>query len=103
MPAPHTPKEHPVANQPTRRQLTYLKCLADRSGQTFTYPHTAAEASREINRLKRAKSTSRTERYVERKAVADQIATGPVRYATRVREDEIAGRGSSATWTQNRE
>jgi hypothetical protein len=92
-----------VANKPTSRQLSYLKSLADRSGQTFTYPHTAAEASNEINRLKGATATSRTERYVERKAIADQIATGPVHDATRVREDEIAGRGSSATWTQNRE
>jgi hypothetical protein len=103
MPAPQTPQEHQVANKPSSRQLSYLKSLADRSGQTFTYPHTAAEASREINRLKGVKATSRTERYLERKAIADQIATGPVHDATRVREDEIAGRGSSATWTQNRE
>jgi hypothetical protein len=92
-----------VANKPTSRQLSYLQSLADRSGQTFTYPHTAAEASREINRLKGVMATSRTERYIERKAIVDQIATGPIHDATRVREDEIAGRGSSATWTQNRE
>jgi hypothetical protein len=104
MPAPHTPKEVPVPVKPaTPRQLSYLKQLADRCGQTFTYPHTAAQASREIQRLKLAKATSRTERYHERKQVADQIATGPIHDATRVHQDEISGHGSSATWTQNRD
>jgi hypothetical protein len=104
MPAPHTPKETPVPTKPASpRQLSYLKSLADRCGQTFTYPHTAAQASREIQRIKLTKATSRTERYHERKAIADKIATGPVHDATRVHEDEISGRGSSATWTQNRD
>ena len=85
------------------RQLSYLKSLADRCGQTFTYPHTAAEASREIQRLKLAKASSRTERYLERKAIADQIATGPAHDDSRVRANEISGHGSSATWTQNRD
>jgi hypothetical protein len=88
--------------KPTSRQLTYLKSLADRTGQTFTYPQTSRQASAEINRLKHAKPSSRTERYVERKLIADQIATGPLD-AARVRDDEIHGRGSSATWIQNRE
>ena len=102
MPAPHTPKEPLVPTKPASpRQLSYLKHLADRCGQTFTYPHTAAQASREIQRLKPARATSRTELYHERKAIADQIATGPVHDATRVQEDEISGRGTSATWTQN--
>jgi hypothetical protein len=88
--------------KPTRRQLSYLKALADRTGQTFTYPQTSQQASAEINRLKKAKPSSRSERYVERKLIADQIAAGPIDSA-RVREDEIAGRGSSATWVHNRE
>jgi hypothetical protein len=104
MSTPRTPKETSVPTRPaTPRQLSYLKSLATRCGQTFTYPHTAAEAGREINRLKTATATSRTERYVERKAIADQIATGPIHDATRVQEDEISGRGRSATWTQNRD
>jgi hypothetical protein len=89
-------------SKPTSRQLAYLKSLADRTGQTFTYPKTSRQASAEINRLKQAKPSSRTERYVERKLIADQIATGPLD-AARVREDEIHGRGSSATWMHNRE
>jgi hypothetical protein len=91
-----------TTSKPTSRQLAYLKSLADRTGQTFTYPKTSRQASAEINRLKQTKPSSRTERYVERKLIADQIATGPLD-AARVREDEIHGRGSSATWIHNRE
>jgi hypothetical protein len=88
--------------KPTSRQLAYLKSLADRSGQTFTYPQTSRQASAEINRLTHTQPSTRTERYVERKLIADQIATGPLD-AARVRDDEIHGRGSSATWMHNRE
>ena len=88
--------------QATPRQLSYLKSLANRAGQTFTYPKTAAQASAEINRLKNTRPSSRTERRVEHKLIADQIQAGPLD-AARVREPEISGRGSSATWVQNRE
>ena len=91
-----------TAGKPTSRQLAYLKNLANRAGQTFTYPQTSRQASAEINRLKHAQPSSRSERYVERKLIADQIATGPLD-AARVREDEISGRGSSTTWMHNRE
>jgi hypothetical protein len=103
MPAPHHPEATmPATRKPTTRQLAYLKALAERTGQTFAYPTTMADASAGINRLKQAQPSNRTERYVERKLIADQIATGPLD-AARVREDEISGRGSSATWMHNRE
>lgn len=89
-----------MPNKPTARQLSSLKSLAERTGQTFTYPHTAAQASREIDRLKHPKASSRTERYIDRKQI-DQIATGPAE-AARVRDDEISGHGSGATWAPNR-
>ena len=38
-------------SQPTSRQLQYLRSLAERTGQTFTYPQTGAQASAEIQRL----------------------------------------------------
>ena len=38
--------------KPTPKQLRYLKRLAERTGGTFAYPQTKAEASREIERLK---------------------------------------------------
>jgi hypothetical protein len=88
--------------KPTGRQLSYLKSLADRTGQTFTYRQTSRQASQEINRLMHIQPNTRTERYVERKLIADQIATGPLD-AARVRDDEIHGRGSSATWMHNRD
>ena len=87
--------------RPTPRQLSYLKSLAERTGQTFTYPVTSGDASREIARLKNTRPSSRTERRIERKLIADQIAAGPAD-AARVRDDEISGHGSSATWLQNR-
>jgi hypothetical protein len=91
-----------TTDKPTSRQLSYLKSLANRTGQTFTYPQTSRQANAEINRLKHTHPTTRTERYVERKLIADQIATGPMD-AARVREDEISGSGSSATWMHNRD
>jgi hypothetical protein len=91
-----------VANKPTPRQLRYLKQLAEHTGQTFTYPHTFTEAGREIDRLKAIRPESRAERRIERKQIADQLATGPEDCA-RVRDDEISGRGSSATWAHNRD
>ena len=57
----------------------------NRTGQTFTYPATSRDASREIARLKNTRPSSRTERRIERKLIADQIAAGPVD-AARVRE-----------------
>jgi hypothetical protein len=88
--------------KPTSRQLSYLRSLANRTGQTFTYPQTSRQASAEINRLKHTPPSTRTERYVERKLIADQIAAGPLD-AARVRDDEISGRGSTATWMHNRD
>ena len=89
-----------MATKPTARQLRYLRSLAQRTGQTFTYPHTAAEASREIDRLKRARPSSLAELEIERE-IADAVAVGE-RDAARVRADEIDGYGSSATWAHHR-
>jgi hypothetical protein len=102
MPTPHHTDHLQAAKQPTRRQLAYLKVLADRAGQTFTYPISREEASLQINRLKRAQPGTRTEQRAERKLIADAIATGPVD-STRVTDDELAGYGSTATWAQNQQ
>jgi len=84
--------------QATPRQLSYLKSLANRAGQTFTYPKTAAQASAEINRLKHTRPSTQTERHIEHKLIADQIQAGPLDSA-RVRDDEISGRGSNCRWS----
>jgi hypothetical protein len=52
--------------RPTARQLSYLKALAERAGQTFAYPRSAADASREIGRLKAARPSTRADRKLER-------------------------------------
>jgi len=38
----------PTTDQPTPRQLRYLRTLAGQAGQTFTTPHTRRHASAEI-------------------------------------------------------
>jgi hypothetical protein len=92
----NTPK---LVDRPTRRQLAYLRSLASRTGQTFAYPRTRREGSREIQRLERARSSTRVERSIERKDIADAIARGPDDDAA-VRLDEVAGFGSTATWKE---
>jgi hypothetical protein len=87
--------------KPTTRQLSYLRSLAERTGQTFSYPNTRARASAEIRRLKGVAPQSAGQRRYERKLIADQVATGLSN--TGVAEDEIAGHGSEATWRQNRQ
>jgi hypothetical protein len=89
------------SRKPTTGQLAYLKALAHRTGHTFTYPTTLADASAEITRLRSATPSSRPERRIEHKLIADQMQAGSGD-ATRVRDDEIAGRGADATWAHHR-
>ena len=54
---------HPEAPvEPTAKQLALLRALAQRTGETFAYPRTRAQASSEIRRLQQRKPSSRTER-----------------------------------------
>ena len=87
-------------SHPTSRQLQYLRSLADRTGRTFTYPKTGAQASAEIQRLKGTTPQSTGERRYERKLIADQVATGLNN--TAVHADETTGYGSDAAWRQHR-
>ena len=88
-----------MAAKPTRRQLNYLRALANRTGQTFTYPTTSAEASAEIERLKGTAPSSHVEVRIERKQIADAIAHGP-EDAARVQPGEVTGYGSNCRWSQ---
>ena len=47
-----------MSAKPTTRQLNYLRSLANRTGQTFAYPQTIAQASAEIERLTHARSST---------------------------------------------
>jgi hypothetical protein len=77
---------------PTQSQLRYLRLLAQRTETTFVYPTTRAQASREIERLRRRPAPLRVPR-IEREPDEE-----PETYATAVRDHEVRGRGSSAAW-----
>lgn len=83
--------------KPTRKQLNYLRALAQRTGQTFAYPQTMEDASNEIDRLKGVKATPRSDRRRELRDIQDDLATGRGD-AARVRDNELSGYGSTATW-----
>ncbi|MFL5844330.1 MAG: hypothetical protein ACJ762_06520 [Solirubrobacteraceae bacterium] len=84
--------------RPTPKQLAFLRTLAARTGETFTYPQTAAQASAEIDRLKQRRPSSRIEQRLDRDAISTALADRP-HDATRIREDETTGHGSTAAWT----
>ena len=87
------------AARPTRKQLSYLRRLAEQTGTTFTPPATRAQASHEIERLKARPSTPAAERRRERRAVQDAMASrGP---ASSVRREETSGYGSNCRWSRD--
>jgi hypothetical protein len=83
-------------NAPTKRQLSYLRSLASERGESFTYPETAAEASREIKRLLGRERDSYSVRRLEREQISRDMAVRGD--AASVRESETTGYGSSARW-----
>jgi hypothetical protein len=85
---------------PSARQLNYLKALANRTGQTFTYPKTSRAASAEIQRLKTVRPSSRTERERERIDLAAEQAARDANCDVPVDPSEIEGYGSTAAWSQ---
>ena len=83
--------------RPTGNQLAYLKSLATRTGQTFAWPQTRAQASREIRRLKSLPATE------ERPGDFDLDAERAAREANAdvpIQDFEIAGFGSTASWSR---
>jgi Protein of unknown function (DUF3072) len=98
----HVPRAEPYVpdydDRPSAKQLSYLRTLADRTGQTFAYPHTCAQASAEIRRLKAATPSTRLERALERREISDAIARGPENAASVDLDRDVGGYGSTATW-----
>jgi hypothetical protein len=84
------------SDPPTRTQLNRLRRLAELKGQSFAYPTTRAEASKEIQRLDRASFSNSAERAIERREIVRD--DHPLLSAARVFDDEIDGYGSSARW-----
>jgi hypothetical protein len=83
--------------KPTSKQLSYLRALALRAGQTFTPPATRAAASREINRLRNAAPGSRQQCGDERREIAQDLARGHGTNAA-VQPQETTGYSSTARW-----
>jgi hypothetical protein len=85
-------------NKPaSQKQLAFLRRLAAERGQSFAYPRTSAEASEEIRRLKGGPKLSSADRRREDRVVREAMAGRGD--AARVREEELAGYGSTAGWT----
>jgi len=85
---------------PSARQLNYLRALAIRTGQTFTYPKTGRDASRQIQRLRTVQPSSRIELEIERLDLAAEQAAREANCDVPVDLSEISGYGSNATWSQ---
>ena len=92
------PNHSAEAVEPTAKQLAFLRALAQRTGETFTYPRTRAEASSEIRRLQERKPSSRVERFLDRRDVARDMQTGAGE-AVRFGDDEVQGYGSNCQWS----
>ena len=83
--------------KPTPKQLAYLKGLAAKTGTTFAYPQTSAQASAEIKRLQQQPRSGAGDARRERRAVQHDLQTRPDD-ATAIRARDTRGYGSSARW-----
>jgi hypothetical protein len=91
----------PPSRRPTARQQRYLRQLALQRGISFTPPRTRREASWLIDELRHRPLEPAAERRREIRAVQADLARGRGD-AARVREGEITGYGSTATWKRGR-
>jgi hypothetical protein len=85
---------------PSARQLNYLRALANRTGQTFTYPKTSRDASRQIQRLRTVQPSSRIELEIERLDLAAEQAARDANCDVPIHRSEIEGYGSNCRWSQ---
>jgi hypothetical protein len=95
-----TPASSPGEERPTSRQLAYLRTLAQRTGQTFSWPTTRSAASREIRRLETVPSITQVDREMERHDWAAEAAAREANCDVPIRPHELDGYGSSTTWSQ---
>jgi hypothetical protein len=87
---------HPHS-KPSKKTMKYLRDLATATGRSFAYPATQRDASKEIEKLKKFKRTSWTDRRRETRDVQRDMASGRGGAAA-VRDDELSGYGSAASW-----
>jgi hypothetical protein len=101
MPHHHQAPAHSPERPPTPRQQRYIRDLAVKRGRSFTPPKTFAEASKLIDELKGQRSDSISDRRREVKGVRADMMDNRGGSA-RVRDEEVDGYGSSATWRGGR-
>jgi hypothetical protein len=82
---------------PTRKQLAYLKSLAERTGQTFTWPTRRRQAGAQINRLKHARPSTGVEPQIEQ--ANDRLVREAIEDSAAVRGFEVLGHGSNCRWS----
>jgi len=101
MPNPTT--AHSATPKATLKQINYLKALANRTGTSFTYPHTRSEASAEIQRLRNINGTGRTFAELATDPNAPAAAWDPPAargLASDFQDFELDGYGSDCRWSQ---
>jgi hypothetical protein len=64
-----------AGDQPTAKQLRYLRALAEQTGTTFATPSTRGQASEAIVELSRRPADTRSTRGRDRRAISDDLAT----------------------------
>lgn len=85
-----------AAAPPTAKQQAYIRKLALERGISFTPPRTVADASRLIDQLRTRPADPTGDQLRDARTVQAHLAQGSS--AARVREHELEGHGSSATW-----
>ena len=87
---------HPHS-KPTDDTMSYLRDLAAATGRSFAWPQTQREASEQIEELKKFRRSSSAVRRRETRAVRQDMARGRGGAAA-VRDEELSGYGSTASW-----
>lgn len=89
--------------KPSAKQLAYLRALAQSRGETFAYPSTSAEASREIRRLRTRRPSTRAERRAEHSDVIRELQEQPEDACRVELQHEARGYGIGARWAHTPE
>jgi hypothetical protein len=85
-------------NKPSSKFIRTLCQMADERGVTIAYPTTIAEAKAQYRRLKKLPRQDRRVRRREDRAVREAMARRGG--ASRVRDHELGGYGSTARWKE---
>lgn len=87
-----------LLSPPSPRLLRLLPTMAEERGVSFTPPTNQAEAIAEFHRLKKISKENREVRHQDVDAVRRAFRQSGG--SSRVRRDEIAGFGSTASWSE---